>query len=870
MVRRGLGGGRAAVGASLRLRRSRSAARAREASAREELGRRLTETIGGRPQSAVESLSWRSRKKSASTQLELELEADANEDIARSLTVARVPARGTHPGAPANNSRRSRAARSVPRPSTAPNAGASIGIGIGVRRASPSLEPLSVPSASTVVDEMAPVDSGRTELAAPVDNSRHPSPDVSDSGSPDEDDRTERLPQADWSTAPRIRQRRLRQELLQAVEEGATNEVDALLRFGTPVRGTHDDHLDSSLLHTAALFGYEQICKLLIEHGAEVNAVDAELETPLMWAAKWGHPEICRLLLENGALLHLKCTHGETARQKAEHGSHSAVCEAMRSFEDASKAFVQKIFLEIDTDGSGMIDQEELAEYVLQQREDNSLVLGKMEQELASLKSKLAEESDRHLGAQEQLAEVSAAYEKAAESAQWWEERHTASASELAELRDALQRADQRASRLAEKNAKHDSIVNEVQASAQIALKAASHAVASVLDRRGTHAGVNATSTSASTVANSGCQNQRQTTIESSLPIKPALSEGRRWSVSAGGPSGAGSGVKRPCSAEGEEWQAIAGFIQHGRRALPLPAGLLQTIMEQLDEVLRWIAQGGADDQLKGVSRSHSQSQRVLSPTASKHRKKKKVYTIDKVGTWKSKGKSRSKSPTSSSSHSTSPDADDSVLPWIVERLSQAQAAGKSLRCLLEEADIDLPVRVQETQSRQLERLERKHEQLNAALLESKAVSERWTARALAAEARAARAEATATELKKRMETGQAELQLVKQQKRAAVGAEVQRQRKLEEQLSMQAERVRLANLRARAVSQMRIAETSGRTNDTEDGVQQTSQQARSTLSAQGSCDGDRSAAVDTSEEPRRSSDSSVWASAGRRLLQLD
>jgi hypothetical protein len=61
-----------------------------------------------------------------------------------------------------------------------------------------------------------------------------------------------------------------------------------------------------------------------------------------------------------------------------------------------------------------------------------------------------------------------------------------------------------------------------------------------------------------------------------------------------------------------------------------------------------------------------------------------------------------------------------------------------------------------------------------------------------------------AAELQKRMEMAEAELQLVKQQKRAAVGAEVQRQRKLEEQLSMQTERVRLANLRARAASQTR------------------------------------------------------------------
>lgn len=721
-------------------------------------------------------MSWRSRKTHESTRLELELEADAAGDTTR--TYSRVPARGTHPGAPANQSRNSRAARSrdAGRPSTAPN--------VGVRRApTPSLEPLS------------------DEPSAPAE------------------DRNVERPMG-WRKASVAEQRRLRQELLEAVEQGRAVDVEVLLRFGTPLRGTHDEHLDSSLLHTAALFGYTRICELLIEHGAEVNAVDVAMETPLMWAAKWGHPEICRLLLDNGALLHLKCSVGETARQKAEHGGQSAVCQAMQSYEEDGRAFVQAIFSEIDTDGSGTIDQEELAEYVLQQRADHSLVLGKIENEVETLRSKLDEESEAHLRAQEQLAEVSAAYETAAESAGWWEQRYSGSAAELAELREALRKAEQRAERLAEKNAKHDSIVSEVQASAQVAIKAASHAVASALDRRGSNAGLASTSAAASASVDNGQQHQRPRTAEGAVAdpasIKPSLSQGRRWSVSAGGPSGAGSGMKRPSSAQGEEWQAIAGFIQHGQRALPLPAGLLQTIMEQLDEVLRWIVQGGAGE-LEGVSRS----QRPLSPTSpSKRKKKKKVYAIDKAGTWKPKPteSNRSKSPrtrrtASPSSGSVSPTADDPVLPWITERLSQAHAAGMSLRCLLEEGDIPLPVRVQERQSRQLERLERKQEKLNAELLQSKATSERWTARALAAEARATRAENTAAELQKRIETAEAELQLVKQQKRAAVGAEVQRQRKLEEQLSMQAERVRLANIRATAASQTRFAASTSREN---------------------------------------------------------
>ena len=192
-------GARAAVGASLRLRRSRSAARAREASGREELGRRLVSSIGGRPHSAVDSMSWRSRKNRDITQLELELEADAAEGIAHKPSQA--PARGTHPGAPANRSRRSRAARAAAaeRPATAPN--------VSVLRTTPSLEPLGEPEQSA------------------------------------EDDRRERHSMG-WNKAPLVQQRRARQELLEAVEQGAATQVEVLLRFGTPVRGTHDTRSD--------------------------------------------------------------------------------------------------------------------------------------------------------------------------------------------------------------------------------------------------------------------------------------------------------------------------------------------------------------------------------------------------------------------------------------------------------------------------------------------------------------------------------------------------------------------------------------------------------------------------------------------------
>eukprot|EP01100_Stratorugosa_tubuloviscum_P003252 TRINITY_DN1775_c2_g1_i2.p1 TRINITY_DN1775_c2_g1~~TRINITY_DN1775_c2_g1_i2.p1 ORF type:complete len:144 (+),score=45.43 TRINITY_DN1775_c2_g1_i2:105-536(+) len=56
-------------------------------------------------------------------------------------------------------------------------------------------------------------------------------------------------------------------------------------------------------LYIAAFFGCIEICKFLIEKGADINKgiLFLEEETPLGGAALCGHIEICRLLIEKGA-----------------------------------------------------------------------------------------------------------------------------------------------------------------------------------------------------------------------------------------------------------------------------------------------------------------------------------------------------------------------------------------------------------------------------------------------------------------------------------------------------------------------------------------------------------------------------------------
>ncbi len=95
---------------------------------------------------------------------------------------------------------------------------------------------------------------------------------------------------------------RVEQQLLRAAELGNVVGVGQLIQEGVDVNGGQD----GTALHRAAAEGHQDVARLLLDHGAHIDACDAWGETPLHAAAgnfwrKGRQEQIVRFLLQHGA-----------------------------------------------------------------------------------------------------------------------------------------------------------------------------------------------------------------------------------------------------------------------------------------------------------------------------------------------------------------------------------------------------------------------------------------------------------------------------------------------------------------------------------------------------------------------------------------
>lgn len=73
-----------------------------------------------------------------------------------------------------------------------------------------------------------------------------------------------------------------------------------LLNHGANVNATPLHQFRLTPLHTAVSYGNDKIVKVLLDHGANIDAVNIDRDTPLHYACTSGHVSIVKILLLKG------------------------------------------------------------------------------------------------------------------------------------------------------------------------------------------------------------------------------------------------------------------------------------------------------------------------------------------------------------------------------------------------------------------------------------------------------------------------------------------------------------------------------------------------------------------------------------------
>ncbi|KAK6506061.1 hypothetical protein TWF506_010985 [Arthrobotrys conoides] len=107
---------------------------------------------------------------------------------------------------------------------------------------------------------------------------------------------------------------------------GAANIADFLLSDGG--LDVQDSHQQTPIL-LASRYGNEDVVKLLLERGADVESGDKFGWNPLLWAAKNGHEAIVEQILESGAQVDSKDIYGMTPLHWAAWEGHEAVASLL-------------------------------------------------------------------------------------------------------------------------------------------------------------------------------------------------------------------------------------------------------------------------------------------------------------------------------------------------------------------------------------------------------------------------------------------------------------------------------------------------------------------------------------------------------------
>ena len=107
----------------------------------------------------------------------------------------------------------------------------------------------------------------------------------------------------------------LSRQLLAAVFLADTNRIKSLLRLRQHLAAEADGRGDQPI-HHAARNGDTEVVQVLLDHGADANAIGKAENTVLYCAGGHGHLDISKLLLQHGADVQAPCNKtGKTLAQ---------------------------------------------------------------------------------------------------------------------------------------------------------------------------------------------------------------------------------------------------------------------------------------------------------------------------------------------------------------------------------------------------------------------------------------------------------------------------------------------------------------------------------------------------------------------------
>jgi len=110
-----------------------------------------------------------------------------------------------------------------------------------------------------------------------------------------------------------------------------TEIAKSLIELGADPNLSAKNPSKVNALHSAVAKENYELCKLLIENGANTNAVQMQNVTALHSAVHRGNLDLVKLLIENNASITLKMDNGDTALIIAEREGHRNIAEYLLS-----------------------------------------------------------------------------------------------------------------------------------------------------------------------------------------------------------------------------------------------------------------------------------------------------------------------------------------------------------------------------------------------------------------------------------------------------------------------------------------------------------------------------------------------------------